>query len=120
MKKCISYSFSLLLAVTLILSVGKNALAANEDTYNIKTETKTASTTSPYFTETFINDQCYKCTTSANPQAMTVACDICKTLTVTETKITTYNWFDSIYLIGKILFGFAVLAFMINFRRKKK
>jgi len=187
MKKCISYSFSLLLAVTLILSVGKNALAAitfnPEEPQPINTEIAITCSVGDYFYLWFPDNTFI----SVNPCAtsFTTNSDIAGDYTITEcdstqpgatcdssigelsvarldpgfvseenylftepliqtedtyntkkeittyeynvdgtigttTATTTYKYFDTVYMIGKILFGFAVLAFMINFRRKKK
>lgn len=79
--------------------------------------TKSASTTSPYFTPEFIDAKCYECVESSNPQTMTVACDICKTLTVTE--ITQLGYFDILYLLFKFLVGFFIIYKIITFRKKR-
>lgn len=36
-----------------------------------------------------------------------------------KTEITTYNYFDTFYLYGKIILGFVVIAIIINMKKKK-
>lgn len=120
MKKCISYSLSLLFAFTLILSVGKNASAAT-DTWNIRTKKTTATSSSPYFTPAAIDNACNNCVNEIGaPAGRTSQCDICKTLTVTDIEITTYDWFDTVYLILKIFIGFIVIGAIMTFAKSNK
>jgi len=72
-----------------------------------------ATTTSPYFTQEFIDSKCLECTTTQNPQTMTVACDICKTLTVKQIK--TIGWFDNF-----ILMSFIIIPIIMIFLFKKR
>lgn len=73
-----------------------------------------ATTTSPYFTPEFIDAKCLECSTTNNPQVMTVACDICKTLTVKT--VTTYSYFDFLILLVIVISPFIIIKL---FSRKK-
>lgn len=72
----------------------------------------TATTTSPYFTPAVIDTKCNECANSNNPQIMTVACDICKTMTVSQ--ISTYNYFDFFVYIGILIIPLVVIRFFIK------
>lgn len=70
---------------------------------------KTATTSSPYFTEQVIDSACFNC---ANGIGTTTDCDICQTYT--NTIIKTYNYFDLIIIILIVMTLFKVINFFVK------
>lgn len=76
---------------------------------------KTATTSSPYFTSETIDLACYNCANEiGNPLVFSSQCDICKTLTIEE--ITTYHYFDTLFLFLLPI----TIAIVVGFFIKKK
>jgi len=82
--------------------------------YNQKIEQNTS--TNQYIDQTVIDNACNSCSINLSNQYSN-DCLICTTYSTQ--KITTYNYFDFLYLCGKIIMGLIVFSIIIKLINKK-